>query len=685
MRPILPETSIPMVQSPVHRTLCRFVLPLAALFLDAVVIASPPDHPAAETWTEQRVLDPQAQGYDHFGQAVAISGSVALVSASEATIDGRSSQGKVLVYRQAADGSWNLGQTLVASDGAAFNEFGWSVAVSGRTAVIGALNARIGSNNSQGAAYVFTQGDDGTWTETQKLVAGDGMPVDWFGNAVALTDGMIVVAAYGAHYNDQMMRGSVYVYTQVEGVWTQTQQLVAADGDVGDGFGSAIALSGANLLVSAPGADVDGRHSQGAVYRFARADGVWHPAQKLVVAEGVENDQLGSSLAIDGDTALVGAVWREGGQGVVYVFTGSAGDWVQSQRLSAADGAANGTEGIGLPPTDNFGMTVALQNGTAIVGASNVTIDGNEGQGAAYLFRRSGGTLAGAHTFTKYEGIVSPYFGAAVALDGENVLVGVFGYTPDWDHYQQGAAYFYHRTPAGIPATERAVLVDLYERTNGADWWDMNGWLGAPGTECDWTGVTCDESGTTVIGLTFGFTNMTGTLPPTLNQLTNLASLQIADQGQLVGPFPSLAGLARLQSIDIRNTGVSGNLPSLAGLTSLQSAMFLNNRFSGSIPPFGELPALSWFSAAGNRLGGSLPSLAGLSVLEGFFVGGNLLVGPPPAPSPNLGPSGAELCPNALQHVPSPEWDAITGVTPWYRDCTDAPPETIFGDGFDGP
>lgn len=677
-----------MALLPVHRTVSRFLqrsLILIALFLiAAMTVRAASVAPNAEDWATQRVLDPQGLGYDKFGRAVAISGTVALVSASEATLGDNAAQGKVLVYERAADGMWNLTQTLLASDGAAYNEFGWSVAVSGRVAVIGAINAKIGEHNSQGAAYVFERGDDGVWTETQKLVAADGTSVDWFGSAVAMDGETIVVAAYGAHYNDQLMHGSVYVYTRIDGAWTQTQQLVAADGDVGDGFGSAIALSGATLLASSPGAQIDGRHAQGAVYRFARVDGVWNQAQKIVVAEGVENDQLGSALAVDGDTALIGAMWREGGAGVVYVYGGAGGDWTQRQRLAASDGAARGPDGIGLPPTDNFGMTLALQGDTALVGASNVTVDGTEGQGAAYLFRRTGDAFGGAHTFTEYDGIVSPYFGAAVALDGDEALIGMYGYTPDWDHYQQGAAYFYRRTPGGIPASERAALVDLYDSTNGAGWWDMNGWLGEPGTECSWTGVTCDETGAHVVGLSFGFTNMVGTLPPTLNQLSALVSLQIADQSQLGGTFPSLAGLAQLQTIDVRNTGLTGALPSLAGLTALQSATFLGNRFDGAIPPFGALPALTWFSASGNQLTGTIPSLDGLPALSGFFVGGNQLSGPPPAPPAGLGEYGGELCPNALDPVDSPAWDTITGITPWYRDCTATPPDAIFGDGFDG-
>ena len=109
----------------------------------------------------------------------------------------------------------------------------------------------------------------------------------------------------------------------------------------------------------------------------------------------------------------------------------------------------------------------------------------------------------------------------------------------------------------------------------------------------------------------------------------------------------------------------------------------MSNQFSGSIPPFGALPALSWFSASNNQLSGSVPSLAGLTSLSGFFVEANMLSGVLPGPPANLGEYAAARCPNAFDHVESMEWDMITGIMPWYSDCT-AVPEAIFGDGFDG-
>ena len=665
----------------------RYGLAAATMLVLAVMAsarAASPDHVAGDAdWIEQKVFDSAGAGYDHFGTGVAISGTTAFIAAPEVTIDGHSSQGRVYVYDQAADGTWTQTQMLTASDGAEFNEFGWAIALSGDTAVISAINAKIGDNISQGAAYVFKRADDGTWSETQKLVASDGHAVDWFGNAVALSDDTIVVAAYGSHYNDQAMRGEVYVFADVGGTWTETQQLVASDGASGDQLGLSVAISGSTVLASAPGARIDDRYAQGAVYAFANVGGVWSETQKLVADDGVESDQLGTSIAIDGDTALIGAMWYHGGHGAVYVFNRAGDTWSQAQRLGASDGV-DGIDGIGLPDSDNFGMTIALHGGTALVGADNITVGDNQGQGVVYQFQNTGGSWTGSHTFDASDGVALDYFGSAVAFDGANVLIGAFGYTPDFDHYQQGSAYFFRHVVTGIPASERAALIDLYNSTNGAGWWDMTGWIGEPGTECSWTGVTCDDSGTTVIGLAFDLTNMIGTLPPSLTALTNLVSLQISDQSGLTGEIPPLTGLAQLQSINLGYNALTGPLPSLAGLSNLQSAIFSGNQLTGEIPSLEGLGSLQWFAASGNQLSGHLPPLDGLDALTGFYVDYNQLTGALPTPPASLGQYGAALCPNYFDAIESAEWDFITGIMPWYQDCTTPLPDAVFSNGFDG-
>jgi hypothetical protein len=187
--------------------------------------------------------------------------------------------------------------------------------------------------------------------------------------------------------------------------------------------------------------------------------------------------------------------------------------------------------------------------------------------------------------------------------------------------------------------------------------------------------------------------NLTGTIP----SLAGLASLQGFNAGgnQLSGSIPSLAGLANLQVFDVHGNQLTGAIPALGSLENLQAFYAFGNQLGGSIPSLTGLSALQFFNIANNRLTGSIPSLAGLASLMNFDVdsnqltgaipdiaglgalsaidvGGNLLTGNVPAPPATLAANGSVLCGNALTATPDANWDAATGVTPWYAACPQA-------------
>jgi hypothetical protein len=257
---------------------------------------------------------------------------------------------------------------------------------------------------------------------------------------------------------------------------------------------------------------------------------------------------------------------------------------------------------------------------------------------------------------------------------------------------------------AAIPASERATLMDLYDNTGGTGWLDATGWGGAPGSECSWYGIACDAGATTVESVQLEGNNLVGTLPADLDHLTNLRLLFLGNNvlsGQipplaglqsltdvalgtnfLSGSLPALVGLPDLVSLDCGNNELSGTIPPLDALTSLRRIDLSDNLFSGSIPPLDALGNLTVFNVGDNELSGEIPSLVQLKYLENFYVSGNRLTGPPPAvalPDPLL-PAGSRLCPNYLSYVDSPQWDAATGVTPWYTNCL---LDLIFADGFE--
>lgn len=132
-------------------------------------------------------------------------------------------------------------QKIIANDGAAGGGFGYSVAVSGTTAVVGAVFATVNGNFKQGAAYVFTQ-SDGRWTLVQKLTADDGATKDEFGTSVAVSGNTILIGADEVNINGNKDQGAAYVFTHSGDHWNQAKKLIARTGSKGDHFGYSVAL-----------------------------------------------------------------------------------------------------------------------------------------------------------------------------------------------------------------------------------------------------------------------------------------------------------------------------------------------------------------------------------------------------------------------------------------------------------
>src|SRR5579884_1576984 len=391
------------------------------------------------TWSQQQKLT-AADGAagDQFGGSVALSGdgNTALVGA-----DGKNGfQGAAYVFVRSGT-TWSQQQKLTAADGAAGDQFGGSVALSGdgNTALVGA----DGKNGFQGAAYVFVRSGT-TWSQQQKLTAADGAAGDQFGGSVALSgDGN--TALVGADGKNGF-QGAAYVFVRSGTTWSQQQKLTASDGAAGDQFGGSVALSGDDntALVGAAGATIGSNADQGAAYVFVRSGTTWSQQQKLTASDGAVDDFFGLSVALsgDGNTALVGADGKNGFQGAAYVFVRSGTTWSQQQKLTAADGAV----------FDNFSLSVALSGdgNTALVGAYGK----NGQQGAAYVFVRSGTTWSQQQKLTASDGAAGDQFGGSVALSGDDntALVGAVA-AKIGSNIQQGAAYVFAQPPIPTPTS----------------------------------------------------------------------------------------------------------------------------------------------------------------------------------------------------------------------------------------
>jgi hypothetical protein len=334
-------------------------------------------------------------------------------------------------------------QKLLASDGSARHSFGWSVAVDGDTAVIGARGDDY-NGDLTGSAYVFTRSAGSVWTEQQKLTASDGARLDQFGMTVALDGDTTVLGARG--------NGTTYVFTRSKwGVWRERQKLNA--------FGS-IALSGDTIVIGDSGDDENGA-SSGAAYVFIRGKGGnWSEQQKLTASDGAVWDQFGGSVALSGDTIVIGAANDDDNgesSGSAYVFTRSAGGvWTEQQKLTASDGASE----------DAFG-SVALDGNIAVIGASRDDDNGWR-SGSAYVFTRSaGGVWTEQQKLTASDGERLDFFGESVAVDGVTVVIGAWG--NDDDGSESGSAYMFTRNAGGV-WTEQQKLI-----ASDAEWSDRFG------------------------------------------------------------------------------------------------------------------------------------------------------------------------------------------------------------------
>jgi len=394
---------------------------------------------------------------DRLGFSVAVSGDTVVVGADGAAVGGNDSQGAAYVFVEPV-GGWLSGTEaakLAASGGAAFDHLGFSVAVSGDTVVAGAFD----ENASSGAAYVFVK-PTGGWvsaTETGKLIASDAAPDDQLGFFVAISGGTIVV---GARRDDDngTDSGSAYVFVEPASGWgslaLETAKLTASDGAADDEFGGSVAVSGDTAVMGAYFDDVGANVDQGSAYVFVEPVGGWvsgTETAKLTASDGAADDRAGRSVAVSGDIVVVGAFTDDIGvnvdQGSAYVFVKPVGGWV------------SGTEAAKLAASDGaaddlFGNSTAVFGTTIVVGAP-LDDDSGSASGSAYVFVEPvGGWVSGTETakITAADDAAGDQFGFAVAASGNVLLVGAF--RDDDNGTDSGSAYVFLQTGADLSITK---------------------------------------------------------------------------------------------------------------------------------------------------------------------------------------------------------------------------------------
>lgn len=409
---------------------------------------------------------------DGFGKSVAVWGNTLAVGAPS-----EGGSGAVYIFTRSA-GTWTQQALLKAGNSDTNDLFGTSVAIWGDTIVIGAPfedTKGTGANSppnedapNSGAVYVFTR-NAGTWTQQACLKPSNGIPYDEFGRSVAVWEDTVVVGTPKEDSNTTGVNstrdastlsarayssGAAHVFVRHLGEWTEQAYLKGSNTDEDDRFGQSVAITEDCVVIGAPGEDspTTGVNStpdnheprSGAAYVFARQAGTWTQQAYLKASNTGRNHAFGQSVAVSGDTVVVGA-YRENGigagvnsipssydpvleKGAAYVFVRDAAIWTQQAYLKSSNPSDGGSE---------FGGSVAISGDTVIIGAAHDpygvkgvnqwpwSLGTTWDSGAAFVFFRSQGIWTQQAYLKSSLPEQDALFGCSVALHGDTALVGM--------------------------------------------------------------------------------------------------------------------------------------------------------------------------------------------------------------------------------------------------------------------
>ena len=384
---------------------------------------------------------------DNLGVSIDVDRDTMIVGAYNYDPAGKANAGAAVVFRWAG-ASWVEEARLVASDGLAGDQFGRSVSISGNTAVVGAPNNDLPGKSNCGAAYVF-QRSGATWTQVAKLTAADSAASDQFGLSIDLDGDTVLV---GAPFKNGALTGSqsgaAYAFVRSGATWSQQQKITDLAGSAGDNFGASVALQGNTVVVGSPSDDVV-FVDRGSAHVFTRAGTSWTKQATINPSDGITADAFGNSVAIDNGTISIGApshdLTTNGNQGALYVFTGSSATWTQQAKILRPSAAVN----------DFFPTSIGIQGDTIVAGLQ--TFDGIVGanQGAGLFFTRSGTAWSAGQYFQPNETQAGALIGSSIAISDQFVGVGSFSYSKTATG--QGAAFAFRRVSGGEPS--RALTI----------------------------------------------------------------------------------------------------------------------------------------------------------------------------------------------------------------------------------
>jgi hypothetical protein len=523
---------------------------------------------------------------------------------------------------------------LKASNTAANDFFGAAVAISGNTVVVGAYgedSAATGVNGNQadnsasssGAAYVFVRSGS-TWTQQAYLKASNTGAGDLFGASVAISGDTVVVGAYAEDSaasgvngnqasNSATDSGAVYVFVRLGSTWTQQAYLKASNTGASDLFGNSVAISGDTVAVGAHTEDsaatgVNGNQADnsafasGAAYVFVRSGSTWTQQAYLKASNTGASDLFGSSVAISGDTVVVGAFGEDsaatgvnGSQagngatdsGAAYVFSRSGSTWTQQGYLKASNTGVS----------DTF-VIAAISGDTVVVGASGedsaaTGINGNQASnsatdsGAAYVF-------AGLPATGPLENIST----RAEVLTNTNVLIGGFVISGTGTKQVLVRGLGPTLTDFGVAGALADPFLSLVTGS-GNVLWNNDNWKDSQQAAIQATGKAPTHDSEAAIVQILGPGNYTAVLSGK-NNTTGIGLVEVYDQ--------SPASTAQLSNISSRGHVGTGNNVMIGGfISAVADTRVIVRALGPTLTQFGVTgvladPVLGLFDGNGNAI-----------------------------------------------------------------------------------
>ncbi len=331
---------------------------------------------SGSSWAlEQKLKASDAQAGDGDNTtAFAISGDTAVIGLQDEDTTALTA-GSIYVFTRSGT-TWTQQQKIQSSDAAENDRFGKSVSIDGDTIVVGAHYEDDTAANA-GSIYVFTRSGT-TWTQQQKIQASDVAANDEFGTAVAISGDTIIA---GSVWDDDVYAGSgsAYIFTRSGTTWTQQQKLTSSVPELVARFGTAVTIDGDTAAVGVPWENVSSVADSGAVYIFTRSGTTWTEQQRIPHPSPGASDNFGKSVDVDVNNVIIGAENIDSpssNSGKAYIYKRTGGTWNQYAILQASD----------IDENDNFGSGVGIEGDSAVIGSRVGGTGSSTGSGFAHIF-----------------------------------------------------------------------------------------------------------------------------------------------------------------------------------------------------------------------------------------------------------------------------------------------------------